>query len=305
MKNKFEEVYYEYEKYVNLRFKTQTIRSLKERFKTKILPYWKDYNIEIIKEIDYLNWQISIEENNYSNNYKTSLHYLMTGFFDYLIKYYDVKKNIPRIVGNFKLKNEIKTYNTYNYKDFKKFIKCFDNEIYKQFFNLLFFTGVRPGEAMALRFKNLNNNILSITNNIDEHGKREESTPKTFSSIRSIEIDKKLNKDILNLKKIYLKMYNNFDENFYIFGGIKPLAPTTINRYKEKACKKCNLKPIKLHEFRHSHATMLVEKGLMINEVSRRLGHSNTSITLNTYTHAKKEHEKKVIKTLNFLRLFH
>ena len=43
---------------------------------------------------------------------------------------------------------------------------------------------------------------------------------------------------------------------------------------------------------------------MMINEVSRRLGHSNTSITLNIYSHARKEHEKKVIKTLNFLRLF-
>ena len=92
--------------------------------------------------------------------------------------------------------------------------------------------------------------------------------------------------------------------DYFIFGGSKPLAPTTINRYKIKACKKSNLIPIKLHEFRHSHATMLVEKKLMIKEVSRRLGHSNTNITLNTYTHTNKMQEKKVIKTLNFLRLF-
>lgn len=88
-------------------------------------------------------------------------------------------------------------------------------------------------------------------------------------------------------------------------GGIKPLSPTTINRYKIKACQKANIKPIKLHEFRHSHATMLVEKKLMIKEVSRRLGHSDSNITLNVYTHATKVHEKKVIKTLNFIRLFH
>ena len=305
MIKKFIEVYYEYEKYVNLKYKPQTIRSLKERFITKIIPYWKDYNIYEIKEIDYLNWQISIEKENYSNNYKTNLHYLMTGFFDYLIKYYEIKKNIPRLVGNFKLKNEKKIYNTYNYKEFKKFIKCFDNEIYKQFFNFMFFTGVRPGEAMALKFNNLNKRIIQINNNIDEHGNRQESSAKTLSSIRAIEIDKKLNNDLLKLKKIYLKKYRKFDDNFYIFGGIKPLAPTTINRYKINACNKCGLKPIKLHEFRHSHATMLVEKGLMINEISRRLGHSNTSITLNIYSHAKKEHEKKVIKTLNFIRLFH
>lgn len=65
-----------------------------------------------------------------------------------------------------------------------------------------------------------------------------------------------------------------------------------------------NLPKIKLHEFRHSHATLLVSKKIMIKEVSRRLGHSNCKITLDVYTHATKEHEKRVLKTLNFIRFF-
>ena len=300
----WKEVYEEYLIYVKYKLKPQTRRSLEERFKTKINPYFKDFNIFDIKEIDYLKWQISIEEKNYSNNYKKNLHYLMSGFYEYLIKYHGVKKNIPKLVGNFKLKHEQNKYNTYNYKEFKKFIKCFENKIYKEFFNLMFFTGVRPGEAMALKFSDLNKRILSITKTIDEHGTRQVSDPKTIKSVRNIEIDRKLNRDLLKLKTIYLKKYKYFDDDFYIFGGIKPLAPTTINRYKISACKKCGLKPIKLHEFRHSHATMLLEKNLVINEISRRLGHSKTSITLDIYCHAKKEHEKKVIKTLNFIRLF-
>lgn len=301
---KFEDVYKKYLIYIEYRQKNQSKRTLIERFDKKILPFFKNYNIYDIKESDYLKWQNEIEIFNYSNNYKSNLHYLMTNFFEFLIKYYDVKKNIPRIVGNFKLKNEIKTYNIYNYKEFKKFIKFFDNNIYKQFFNLMFYVGTRPGEAMALRFSDLNNKILNINKTIDEHGNREENTPKTNTSIRQIEIDFKLNRDLLKLKKYYIKKYNDTYYDYYIFGGIKPLSPTTINRYKLKACKKANLKPIKLHEFRHSHATMLVEKKLMIKEISRRLGHSNSNITLNTYTHAEKRHEKKVIKTLNFIRLF-
>ena len=153
---------------------------------------------------------------------------------------------------------------------------------------------------MALKFSDLNNRILYVNKTINEHGKREINSPKTLSSIRKIEIDRKLNRDLLKLKE----KYSNYNQDYFIFGGSKPLAPTTINRYKIKACKKSNLIPIKLHEFRHSHATMLVEKKLMIKEVSRRLGHSNTNITLNTYTHTNKMQEKKVIKTLNFLRLF-
>jgi len=301
---KFEEVYIEYLKYIEYRQKNQSQRTLKERFEKKILPFFKDYNIYDIKESDYLKWQNDIEFYNYSNNYKSNLHYLMTKYFDFLIKYYDVQKNVPRNVGNFKLKNEAKKYKIYSYKEFRRFIKYVDNNIYKQFFNFMFFTGTRPGEAMALTFNDLDNRIISINKTIDEHGNREVNTPKTKTSNRIIAIDRKLYNDLIKLKNYYIKNYDNFSNDFYIFGGIKPLAPTTINRHKIKACEKANLEPIKLHEFRHSHATMLVERRLMIKEVSRRLGHSDTSITLNTYTHVEKRHEKKVIKTLNFIRLF-
>ena len=97
-------------------------------------------------------------------------------------------------------------------------------------------------------------------------------------------------------------MYNKSNFDYFIFGGIKPLAPTTINRYKVKACQKANLRPITLHQFRHSHATLLVNNNVLINEVSRRLGHSNVSITLNTYVHTDSGQEKRVYNTLNSLR---
>lgn len=83
-------------------------------------------------------------------------------------------------------------------------------------------------------------------------------------------------------------------------GGSKPLSATTINRYKLKACKLANIRPITLHQFRHSHATFLYNKGIDIHDISKRLGHSNSSITLNIYTHSTKE--KRVIKTLNSTR---
>lgn len=88
----FLEAYKEYEKYIDYRQKTQSKNTLKERFNSKIIPFFKDYDIYEIKEIDYLRWQNEIEVFNYSNNYKSNLHYLMTKFYDYLIKYYDVKK---------------------------------------------------------------------------------------------------------------------------------------------------------------------------------------------------------------------
>ncbi len=166
----------------------------------------------------------------------------------------------------------------------------------------MFFTGTRPGEAMALKFSDLKGDYIYITKTISEHGNREIGTPKTRSSIRKIKIDKFLKNDLLNLKNYYEKLYNKSNIDYFIFGGVKPLSPTTINRYKIKVCVKAKLRPIMLHQFRHSHATLLLHNGIIINEISRRLGHSDVSTTFNIYTHTDLTQEKRVSTTLNSLR---
>ena len=166
----------------------------------------------------------------------------------------------------------------------------------------MFFTGTRPGEAMALKFSDLQGDYIYITKTISEHGNREINTPKTRSSVRKIKIDKVLKNDLLSLKKYYEKVYNKSNFDYFVFGGIKPLSPTTINRYKIKACERANIRPITLHQFRHSHATLLLHNGIVINEISRRLGHSDVSTTLKVYTHTDLTQEKRVTTTLNSLR---
>ena len=298
----FEEAYKEYLNYGSRRHKKQSFDTMKYKFKLRILPFFKNFNIEEITCNDILEWQNYISTFNFSNNYNSSLYYVLCSFFEYCSIFYDFDKSIVTKVGNFRKKYEDSKKDFYNLKEYKLFIKNLDNNIYKQFFNLMFFTGTRPGEAMALKFSDLQGNYIYITKTISEHGNREIDTPKTTSSIRKIRIDKLLKKDLLSLKKHYDKLYNKSNFDYFIFGGIKPLAPTTINRYKIKACHKANLRSITLHQFRHSHATLLLHNGIIINEISRRLGHSNPSITLNIYTHTDLTQEKRVSTTLNSLR---
>ena len=201
-------------------------------------------------------------------------------------------------IGKFKTKLEVKKYDFYTIEEFNKFIKYIDHSVYKQFFTFMFFTGARPGETFALQFKDIDNDYIVINKTLTSHNGREFDSPKTYSSIRKIKLDKKLKKDLLDLKKLY----NGWNQDYFIFGGSKPLAPTTVNRYKFKACQRANLRPITLHQFRHSHATLLVNNNILINEVSRRLGHSNVSTTLNTYVHTDLSQEKRVYNTLNSMR---
>ncbi len=265
------------------------------------MPFFESMFIEDITSKTIIEWEDYILSQNFSNNQNKSLYYALSGFFEYCRIFYEFDKTIISNVGCFKKKYEEKKYDFYNIDEFKKFIKNVDDEVYKQFFNLMFYTGVRPGEAMALKFKDLNHGYINISKTINSHGKREIGTPKTYFSNRLIRIDKVLERDLINLKSIYEKQLA-FHDDLFIFGGIKPLSPSTINRRKLNACEKAHIRPITLHQFRHSHATLLLQQGIMINEVSKRLGHSKTSTTLDVYSHTDLAQEKRVLDTLNSIR---
>lgn len=298
----FEKAYEEWKIYASKRHKKQSFDTKIYKFNLRILPFFKNYNIEDITSNIILDWQNYILTFDFSNNYNSSLYYVLSSFFEFCSLYYGFDKTIFTRVGNFRKKFEEDKHDFYSLSEFNIFIKCVDNEVYKQFFNFMFFTGTRPGEAMALKFSDLEDDYVFITKTMSEHGKREIDLPKSHSSVRKIKIDRVLKNDLLRLEKHYIEVYNKSDYDYFVFGGVKPLAPTTINRYKIKACQKVNLRPITLHQFRHSHATLLLHNGIVINEISRRLGHSTPSITLDIYTHTDLSQEKRVCDTLNSLR---
>lgn len=303
---KFNTIANEYLAFVSLKGKPQSIRSIKSRINNYIIPYFNNYNIEDINKTIYLNWQIEINKKGFKYKYKKTLHYTMVAIYNYAYKFYDINYNIPSKVGNFnnsyEIEEEIKIW---SYDEFNKFINYVEEPIYKTLFDFMYFTGCRLGECLALTFDDLDNNIININKTISKefiNGKRQITTPKTKKSIRKIHIDDLLKSELKNLHEYYNIKYNCLQENWYIFGGIKPLSPSTIERKKNIYCKIANVKQIKLHGFRHSHASLLISKGIPISEISRRLGHSNINTTLSVYIHLLNNDEKKVLTAINTLR---
>lgn len=297
----FEEAYNNYLLYASKRHKKQGFDTLTRNFKNHILPYFINMAVEDLSDIAILEWQDKILKLNFSNGFNKVLYYTFSGFINYCISFNYIKANPLKAVGPFPKKYEIKRYDFYTLKEFNLFVKNVDNPIYKQFFTLMFFTGTRPSEAMALKFSDLQGDYISITKSIHRRGNRDIDTPKNLSSIRRIKIDKRLKYDLLELKNYYIRVYGS-NSDYFIFGGTKPLSTTTVDRYKHKACLNANLREITTHQFRHSHATLLLQRGIMINEISRRLGHSKVSTTLDIYTHSDLEQEKRVVNTLNSMR---
>ena len=300
----FGELWNIYEKHIKLKLKYNSYRTIKNRIETHALQYFKDYKLSKIDSRIYTNWQAELEDAGYSYKYKSSLHGAIRTMLNYGIKFYGLKNNIASSVGNFSKRNEIpKEHTIWTHEEFKKFINAVDNDMYKLFFETLFYTGLRLGECLALNWNDLKGNYIivnkTLTRNI-KNGKKTVNSPKTATSYRKVKISNYL----LNRLKEYKEKchkYVEFENGWYIFGNINPLSTTTVERKKNKYCKLAQVKQIKIHDFRHSHASQLLSSGVPITAISQRLGHSDIEMTLNTYSHMLQTDEDKVIDVLDNL----
>ena len=76
-----------------------------------------------------------------------------------------------------------------------------------------------------------------------------------------------------------------FNDKFFVVGDIAPAINNRFSDRKNKNCKLAGVKQIRLHDFRHSCASLLVNNGANITVVAKYLGHTKIEETLNTYTH--------------------
>ena len=193
----------------------------------------------------------------------------------------------------------------FTYEEFNKFIDVVDDQEYKTFFLMLYYLGLRQGECCALTWNDIDfkNNTLNINKTLTTKIKGEKwtiSVPKTKNSIRVLPITNL----VLNNLKIMcddVKQYKDYSKDWFVFGKTRPFAETSIQKRKNNYCKLAEVKQIRIHDFRHSCASLLINQGASIALVSKYLGHGNISITLNTYTHMYKSELENMTKILNNL----
>lgn len=124
------------------------------------------------------------------------------------------------------------------------------------------------------------------------------TTPKNKASYRRVMMPKNL-VDIISQYKIKCESEYEFNDDFFVFGGKLPLVDQTIRRRLDSYAKKAGVKQIRIHDLRHSHASLLINKGQNILIVSKRLGHSDITQTLNTYSHLFPNVQKQIIDAID------
>lgn len=272
-----------------------------------ILPNIPDKPINEITKIDCKEFKDKIIDMQYSSSHTNYIFSQFKAVFKYAEEYYEIKNNCYEVIKKVRSSDkEIqnkrnKELNIWNVDTFHNFIKHVKKENYKMLFIILYFTGLRLGEALALTWNDFDGKTLNISKSISrktDKGKYIVKQPKNIFSIRNIA----LGNNIANLLSEYLSKEEKicgFRKEWFIFGRLEPLPQTTIDKVKESAINSAKVRRIRIHDFRHSHASNLIASGVNIVAVSRRLGHADINMTLKIYTHLLKQNEDELISQIN------
>ena len=283
-------------------------------FKNHILTNFSNYRIDKITVRDVQNWKISIERKNLSLSTKKTAFIYFNAMINYAIKMEYLQKNPLEKIGNFKntlgFKREM---NFYTPQEFKEFITSaketatekenLNNDLsewnYYVFFNIAFYTGLRKGEIHALKWSDIEGEYLSVSRSLYQKLKDGdiETPPKNPTSCRTLQMPIPLITILDEHKKLQERLHN-FTDDFRICNNVRD---TSLQRKKKLYSEQANVKTIRIHDFRHSHASVLANNNINIQEVARRLGHSRIEITLNRYCHLYPKEEEKAVSVLNSL----
>ena len=168
------------------------------------------------------------------------------------------------------------------------------------FFRLAYLTGARKGEINALRWSDVDETFLWVRRSVTQKLKGEkwvETPPKNESSVRRLQMPEQLVKDLHELKERQMKA-GGWNESLFICGGENPIPDTTLEKINADCAKAAGVKKLTIHEFRHSHASLLCNAGVNIKEIARRLGHADVEITLKTYAHLYPTEEERAVGVL-------
>ncbi len=213
------------------------------------------------------------------------------------VNYDKIEKN-PFTIEYVKSKEPKREMLFFTLDKFNKFIDVIDDSEDYLLFSMLYWCGLRKGELQALTIEDidLDTKSIHVTKNFDTRS-HEITTPKTITSYREIIVPDRLY-ELLKLHLTNMAKKPSFSHNRFLFGYDVPIASTTLERRKNKYCAMADVKQIRIHDFRHSHVSLLINMGLSDFDIAKRLGHSRDMVN-NTYGHWFKQNQLALVDKLN------
>ena len=218
------------------------------------------------------------------------LHSIIREALNHAVKLQIVNRNVAEAVNP--PKNKTSQFHAWTHEEARKFLDSVKDERLYALYVLALTTGMRRGELLGLCWKDIafDKRILQVRRAlVRANHELILQEPKTAKGRRSIPISEMACAALkARLKEQELeKKLTDYQEQGFVFtnesGG--PLDPHALTKQFKRYSKKAGLPEIRFHDLRHTHASLLLEQGIHPKAVSERLGHSQISITLDTYTH--------------------
>ena len=283
-----------YMKDMGPRLREHTMINKEYIIRDKILPVFGSKQLNQITAADVREWQTRLMSKKYSQTYLRTINNNLSTLFNYAVRYYGLAENPCRRAGCMG-KNRADEMKIWTRAEFEQFHDCLmDKRISWLAFEILFWTGIRIGELMALTFTDvdLEKKIITINKSYQRlHGKDVITPPKTPKSNRKVNIPQFLADDI-----------RDYEESLYDFDLKDRIICVTKNfleRELVRGVKLSGVKKIRIHDLRHSHASLLIEMGFSPKEIAERLGHENIETTLNTYAHLYPNKQEQLASRLD------
>ena len=276
------------------RLREHTMRTKKYVFDLKILPYFGKMKMNEITASDIRKWQSELIKQGYAPTYLKTISNQLAALFNYAVRYYDLSNNPCRKAGSMG-KGKADEMNFWTKEEFDKFIDAIMNKQQSYMaFMTLFWTGIRIGELLALNVADVDfeKRTISIMKSYQRMGGRDVITePKTPKSKRVIAIPQFL---AVDLQDYVNSMYGVQGED-----RLFPITKYYLEHEMQRGIKESGVKRIRIHDLRHSHASLLVEMGFSPLEIANRLGHEKIETTLNTYSHLYPDKQEQLADRLD------
>jgi len=290
-----------YEKDVRPKLKENTWLTKEHIIKTKILPYFEHKQLCDISAKDVIAWQNEIRKQTNSSGeplsqgYLKTIHNQLSALFNHAIKIYGLRLNPASTVGNMG-KEERKEMSYWTVDEYSKFSdEMMDKPISYYAFQMLYWTGIRVGELLALTTGDFDfkNNMLTINKSYQRlHGEDVITPPKTEKSNRTI----KMPQFLCDEMQEYLKMFYSPNDGDRIF----PISKSYLHHEMDRGSKAAGVKRIRIHDLRHSHVSLLINQGYQAAAIADRVGHETVEIT-DRYTHIYPSKQNEMANTLDEL----
>lgn len=305
-----EEYVKRYLKQSNMKVVTPAIKRLKEAMGHR--------KINKLTRLDVQRWVNSMSEPQPKKNDKVlspksvrNYYSILSGMMNFAVQM-ELVDNSP--CHNIRLpRNQKKEARYYNKDEVALFLQALENisehELkYKAVVYVALFGGLRNGEIMGLNWDDFDENERTISIHRTRYIKKGgiyEDVPKTQKSIREITLPDNVIALLKELKvqqmKEQLILGNKWENSPAIFKNSmgNHMHPNATAKWLRKFLKRNDLPYISMHGLRHTHTSLLAYLNTDKLVISRRLGHSQLSTTLNIYTHIFEEPDKQIADGLN------